>query len=243
MNSVKGSTTSETKMIKAVQSALNSKVDGLIGAQTMSDIAVEVGASCWPLTLQIYSNPVIICKDIDVIGTTTRCSAHKNSISGSFSYQSKPCSILVNDGKAIAGSACHAWLNKPECVLYRLNNGKFGVKRCLYSTELPSGVKWAVGGMGLLNMYGPATEGFSGAYADVLRQTNHTVLGVKNEMVYLVYCKTMTGKQVDAFCKDKLKLSLAIMLDGGHVAAINGEESFARINTTQAQYYLIKAAG
>ena len=40
MNSVKGSTTSETKMIKAVQSALNSKVDGLIGAQTMSDIAV-----------------------------------------------------------------------------------------------------------------------------------------------------------------------------------------------------------
>ena len=60
MNSVKGSTTSETKMIKAVQSALNSKVDGLIGAQTMSDIAVEDGASCWPLTLQIYSNPVII---------------------------------------------------------------------------------------------------------------------------------------------------------------------------------------
>ena len=48
---------------------------------------------------------------------------------------------------------------------------------------------------------------------------------------------------MDAFCKDKLQLDLAIMLDGGHVAAINGEESFARINTTQAQYYLIKAAG
>ena len=187
MNSVKGSTTSETKMIKAVQSALNSKVDGLIGAQTMSDIAVEVGASCWPLTLQIYSNPVIICKDIDVIGTTTRCSAHKNSISGSFSYQSKPCSILVNDGKAIAGSACHAWLNKPECVLYRLNNGKFGVKRCLYSTELPSGVKWAVGGMGLLNMYSPATEGFSGAYADVLRQT---ISFLTPSTVWLVWRRT-----------------------------------------------------
>ena len=61
-------------------------------------------------------------------------------------------------------------------------------------------------------------------------------------MYNLVYCKTMTGKQVDAFCKDKLKLGLAIMLDGGHVAAINGEESFARINTAQRQYYLIKAA-
>ena len=48
MNSVKGSTTSETKLIKAVQSAVGAKVDGLIGAQTMSDIAVEGGASCWP---------------------------------------------------------------------------------------------------------------------------------------------------------------------------------------------------
>ena len=243
MKDFKGETTNEDKMIRATQRAIGALDNGWVGAQTMSDIAIKVGADCWPITLQIYSNPMIICKDIDVIGTTTRCSAHKNSISGSFSYQSKPCSILVNDGKTIAGAACHAWLNKPECVLYRLNNGKFGVKRCLSASDLPSGVKWAVGAMGLLDMYDPGAEGFSGAYADVLRQTNHTVLGVKNEMIYLVYCKTMTGKQVDTFCKDKLKLDLAIMLDGGHVAAINGEESFARINTAQTQYYLIKAAG
>ena len=33
---------------------------------------------------------------------------------------------------------------------------------------------------------------------------------------------------------------LAIMLDGGHVAAINGAESFAKINTGQIQYHMIQ---
>lgn len=57
MNSVKGSTASETKLIKAVQSAVGAKVDGLIGAQTMSDIAVEVGASCWPSPCKSTATP------------------------------------------------------------------------------------------------------------------------------------------------------------------------------------------
>ena len=38
-----------------------------------------------------------------------------------------------------------------------------------------------------------------------------------------------------------MREELAVMLDGGHVAAINGAESFAKINTSQAQYYLIQA--
>ena len=89
-------------------------------------------------------------------------------------------------------------------------------------TELPDGIRWAVGAMGLLDNYDPAAEGFSGAYADVRRKTNHTVLGVKTGMVHLVYCRNMTGQQVNEFCRDKMKLELAVMLDGGHVAAING---------------------
>ena len=99
MNSVKGSTASETKLIKAVQSAVGAKVDGLIGAQTISDIAVKVGASCWPLTLQIYSNPVIICEDIDVIGTTTRCSAHKTASAGPSPINPSPAPFWSTTGK------------------------------------------------------------------------------------------------------------------------------------------------
>ena len=56
----------------------------------------------------------------------------------------------------------------------------------------------------------------------------------------VIYCKSMTGRQVNEFCRDKLQLDYAIMLDGGHVAAINGEESFAKVNTAQVQYYLIQ---
>ena len=48
MNSVKGSTSRETKMIKAVPAAPNSKADGLIGAQTLGGIAGDDGADCWP---------------------------------------------------------------------------------------------------------------------------------------------------------------------------------------------------
>ena len=239
MNTVKGSTGSETKLIKAVQKAVGANQDGLIGAQTMADIAVAQGAECWPLTIHLYSQPTIICRDIITCNPGKGCGNFNNSISGSFSYQKKPCSILVSGGKAVYGAACHAWLGKPESVLYRLQSGGFGIRRCKAAADLPQGVRWAVGGMGLLGLYDPAAEGFSGQYADVLRRTNHTMIGVKKGMVYLVYCKSMTGAQVNAHAQE-LGLEHAVMLDGGHVAAINGGESFARINTSQVQYYLIQ---
>lgn len=241
MNTIKGVNQSEQKMIKAIQKAIGSNMDGLIGTQTMTDIAVKVGADCWPLTMILYNMPVIICKDIIVCNPNAPTSKFANSISGSFSYNKKPCSILVNDGKVIHDAACHAHISKPESVLYRLNNGEFGVKRCLSASQLPANVKWAVGGMGLLNMFHPISEGFSGAYSDVLRKTGHTVLGVKNDMVYLILCRNMNSADVNKYCKNKLGLELAIMLDGGHVASINGEESSAKINTSQVQYYLIQA--
>lgn len=240
MNTIKGINNSETKMIKGIQKVLNIVEDGAIGAQTMTEIAVTLGAKCFPLTVKLFFTPVIIANDITICNPRAGTKNYVNSISGSFSYNSLPCSIMVNDGKEINSSACHAFLDKPESVLYRLKNGKFGITRCLYANQLPAGVDWAVGGLGLLDMYNPIAEGFSGKYADVLRKTDHTVLGIKNGMCYLVYCKAMTGIQVNSFCRDKLKLEMAVMLDGGHVASINGEESFARINTSQTQYYLIQ---
>ena len=242
MKDFRGETNSEDKMIRATQRAIGALDNGWVGAQTMSDLAVAVDADgCWPCTLRLYDMPVIIAKDIVVANPGSGCKNFVNSLSGSFSYQQKPCSIMVNQGKEIWGAACHAWLDKPESVLYRMDDGTFGIMRAKYSSELPEGIRWAVGAMGLLDNYDPAAEGFSGAYADVLRKTNHTVLGVKAGMVHMVYCRNMTGQQVNEFCRDKLKLELAVMLDGGHVAAINGAESFARINVSQAQYYLIQA--
>lgn len=248
-NTVKGSTTSETAMIKAVQSAIGAIADGEIGTQTMSDIAVKLGADCFPLTLQIYGMPVIIARNIipfEAKGATV--TAYNNVISGSFLSGTKPCSILVQDGIVRQKNACHyPYYGKPESVIYRLKTGEFGIARVKTTDELPDNVRWAVGGLGLLGNYAPVTEGFTTLtyqnkvtdFSDVLRSANHTVLGVKNGYCYLVYCKAMTGFQVNAFAK-KLGLEMAIMLDGGHVAAMNGAESFAKINTSQRQYYMIQ---
>lgn len=241
MTNMTPSTNSEKKLNKAIQAKIGAVEDGIIGPASAVDLAVAVGADCWPLTIQLYGHPVIVCKDIAVSNPKKGCKYFANSLSGSFSYVKQPCSIAVNDGKVIGTTACHAWLGQPETVLYRLKDGRFGWKRVMYADQLPAGVKWAVGGMGLLGMYAPKEEGFSGQYADVLRDTDHTVLGVKNGMVYLIYAKSLTGAQVNDLCKKSLQLDYAVMLDGGHVAAIWGDEKFAQINGAQSQYYMIQA--
>lgn len=239
MKDIVYSTNSEKNMFTAIQKAINAYPNGVIGTQTMSDIAAKVGADCFPVTLQIYGCPVIIGNDLLAFDPNGGLKSYNNSISGSFTWPSdeKPCSILVNKGQAIYSAACHAYMGKPESVIYRLNNGVFGIKKCKSTAELPSGVRWAVGGMGLLANYDPAGEGFTGAQAGVLRKTNHTVLAVKNSKVYGTYYKNMTALQINAHCRDKMQFDYAIMLDGGHIAAINGTEKFAQINTSQVQGY------
>lgn len=161
---------------------------------------------------------------------------------GSFTYPraDKPCSILINNSKVVYGNSCHAHLGKPETVLYRLQNNKFGVKRVLSANELPSTVRWAVGGMGLCNMYNPIAEGFTGQFADVTRKTNHNVLGVKNGIVYGVYYRNMTAGEINEHCKNKMKFEYAILLDGGGLAAMNGTEKFAQINTNSKMGYAVQ---
>lgn len=48
----------------------------------------------------------------------------------------------------------------------------------------------------------------------------------------------MTAQQINALCRDKLKLEYAVMLDGGHVAAIHA--ACSKINTNQRQYYAVR---
>lgn len=228
-----------TDLIKSIQTALGVAADGEVGAETLAAMAVRVDADVFPLTVKLNGQPTIIAKDLVVCNPRSGLRYYANSLSGSFSYQRNPCSILVSWGDSVCSSACHAWLGQPESVIYRTTSGKFGLERCKSSSELPDDVQWAIGGMGLLDNYDPAAEGFTGAYSDVLRRTNHTALGVKNNMVYLMYCANMTGQKVNAHCQ-RLGMDMAIMLDGGHVAGINGAEPYAKINTSQVQYYMLQ---
>lgn len=244
MDVVKGSTASETAMIKAIQEAVNAVPDGEIGTQTMSDIACQVNADCFPLTLKIYNAPVIIARDIIPFSAGgSKLSDYKNTINGSFYANGRPCSILIQDGIVIQKDACHASYGKPESVIYKTFTSGVGVMRAKNVSELPKGLLWAVGGVGLLNNYDPAAEGFCKLgkedFSDVLRKTNHSMLGYKNGYCYLVYCANMTAAEVNDLAK-KFCFHMAIMLDGGHVAGINGVETFAKINTAEKQYYMIQ---
>lgn len=235
MKDVVGSTSEEVRMIKAIQRSVGALDNGYVGNQTMSEIAARLGADCFPLNVELYGQPAILARDIDPLDLSGRLP--ENNISGSFSWQGAPCSILVRGGRVVRGMSCHC--PTPESVLYKTQDGRVHMARVSSADALThSGVVWAVGGMGLLDNYNPAAEGFTGAYSDVLRKTNHTVLGCKGGMLYGVYCKNMTAQQVNAFVRDKLKLEYAVMLDGGHVAAINA--ACSKINTNQRQYYAVR---
>lgn len=220
-------------MIKAIQRSVGALENGWIGNQTLSDIAARLGANCFPLNVELYGQPAILARDIDPLNLSGRLP--ENSISGSFSWQGAPCSILVRGGRTVRSMSCHC--PTPESVLYKTRDGAVRMARVSSAAAL-GGVVWAVGGMGLLDRYAPAAEGFTGAYSDVLRKTNHTVLGYKGGLLYGVYCKAMTAQQVNAFVRGKLKLEYAVMLDGGHVAAIHA--ACSKINTNQRQYYAVR---
>ena len=233
MKDVVGSTLEEVRMIKAIQRSVGALENGWIGNQTLSDIAARLGANCFPLNVELYGQPAILARDIDPLNLSGPLP--RNAISGSFSWQGQPCSILVRGGRTVRSMSCHC--PTPESVLYKTRDGAVRMARVSSAAAL-GGVVWAVGGMGLLDRYAPAAEGFTGAYSDVLRKTNHTVLGYKGGLLYGVYCRSMTAQQVNAFVRGKLKLEYAVMLDGGHVAAIHA--ACSKINTNQRQYYAVR---
>ena len=233
MKDVVGSTLEEVRMIKAIQRSVGALENGWIGNQTLSDIAAKLGADCWPLNVELYGQPAILARDIEPVNMSGPLP--RNAISGSFSWQGQPCSILVRGGKVVRGMSCH--YPRPESVLYKTAGGAVRIAR-VSSVSALGNVVWAVGGLGLLDLYNPAAEGFTGVFSDVLRKTNHTVLGYKGGLLYGVYCRSMTAQQVNAFVRGKLKLEYAVMLDGEHVAAIHAVCS--KINTNQRQYYAVR---
>lgn len=233
MRDVKGSTSEEVRMIKAIQRSVGALDNGWIGNQTLSDIAARLGADCFPLNVELYGQQTLIARDIEPVNMSGPLP--KNAISGSFSWQGQPCSILVRGGKVVRGMSCH--YPRPESVLYKTTDGAVRVARVSSAAALGD-VVWAVGGLGLLGNFNPAAEGFTGAFSDVLRKTNHTVLGYKGGLLYGVYCRSMTAQQVNTLCRDKLKLTNAVMLDGGHVAAIHG--ACNKINTQTRQFYAVR---
>ncbi len=244
MNIVQGSTVDETKMIDGIQKSIGAVVDGEIGTQTMSDIACRLKADCFPLTLSIYGMPVIIANDLVTASPHAGVGGFDYSMTGGFNNGGGPCSICVIDGQVICGTACHSAYGCPETVLYKIKDGPFGIKRVKSVDELPANLWWAVGGLGLGSTYNPDLEGFKNFgpgqdFSDVIRDTDHCMVGIKNNHTYQVYCASMTGARVNAFAAT-LGLEMAVMGDGGSWAAMNGSETFAQKNLDHPQLFMVQ---
>lgn len=174
------------------------------------------------------------------------CRNYRNCISGGFQYQNKANCILINNGKVYGNLSAHGWLGFPDTVLIGYKSGVVGVKKSisLFEEEIKQ-IDWAISGMGLLSEYAPAVEGYARNkvngkiydYSDVLRKTNHTAIGVKDGEIYGLYLANMTGQQVNKYC-EKLGLSMAVLLDGGHIAAVNSD--IYKANSTQKQHNIIQ---
>src|SRR5665647_887650 len=199
--------------------------------------------------MKLNNVPCIEADDILLFDPGSGLSKWANTISGSFTYPSGqlPCSIMINKGVDICSTSCHAWLGFPETVLYRYKDGSFGIGKFINTSEIPkrTDVLWAIGGMGLIDKYNPAEEGFSKFvknnitydYSDVTRFTSHTLIGVKNNKIYLCCIPSMNGSQVNQYAK-QCEFEYSVMLDGGHISAINSTD--IKINLSTVQGYAIQ---
>lgn len=164
------------------------------------------------------------------------CASYNNVISGTFQYKNVTSSMFCAWSVWKRKSSTHDWLKQPETVIYVNKKGEVKAQRCLVYTEIKDDVIHAIGGLGLHN-YDPKLEGFKGVYADVLRNTYHTAIGHDGKEWIGLYAKG-TASQIRDIIMNELGCKIAVMLDGGHIAAVNTD--VLKKNTKQLQNNMIQ---
>ena len=174
------------------------------------------------------------------------CKNYRNCLSGTFQYNNAANAILIYGNNVISNLSAHGWLGFPDTCLIYYKDGGFAVKRIMsIPTDELKKVQWAISGVGLLSMWAPEKEGYAKFtqggerydYSDVLRRTHHTAIGVKDGIVYGFYLPNMTGAEVNAYMKER-DMDFAVMMDGGHVAAVNSD--ITNHNASQKQHNIIQ---
>lgn len=186
MKFVSGDSVEEKRLVTGLQAATGRKQDNSIGPDTLVGIAQKINPGVFPLDVRMFNCDVFVGKNIIPFDPNGPISKFNYCISGSYSHQGNPSSILIHDGRTICGHSAHEWLGYPDSVIYELYDGTIGICRVIYDTEIPNrkNVKWAIGGAGLLDNFDAKAEGYckfkdkagvSRNYSDVWRKTNHTV--------------------------------------------------------------------
>lgn len=176
---------------------------------------------------------------VKIVNKSNRSIQEPYCVNGTFFWTATPkekysTSILYANGKLYQAAANH--LPCPQSVFIVYKDNTVEMKRIKNINELDlANVKLAIGGIGLINKldstfkYNPTVEGFKGAYSDVLRKTNKTVIGYnKSEnKVYLMVRPNISHDSWIAY--DLLDLvvdceyDIALSVDGGGSTFFNNE--------------------
>lgn len=155
---------------------------------------------------------------IQQLGGKTLRQVGAYGINGTFFDTSKPelaestWGIAINKSKPIGpNSDKNHWDKsiKRGTVIY--GEGKLTVERINNISEVKRKIDWAIGGVGLYPSFDPRTEQVP---KDILRHTNHTGIGFKGNIIYLIVSEPCS---MYSFKEKILKLNIdgAIALDGG----------------------------
>ena len=130
-----------------------------------------------------------------------------------------PTSILKIKDKILHHQANH--YPDPQSILCYYQDGSLGIEIVQNASELKKPVWWAIGGVGL---YDKDAEGFTGAFSDVWRKTNHMSIGYDTEgYIYLVRSYNVERMQTVEHMK-KLGCVGYIGLDSGVSCQIQTDE-------------------
>jgi hypothetical protein len=165
-----------------------------------------------------------------------------NCVNGTFymlqgNGKTHPTSILYQNGITYQSVADHyKHFGTPQSVYIIYKNNTVDMKRIKNLSELNlTNVKTVIGGLGLRNTldptfrYSPVTEGFKAGYtlkegwkdfSDVLRKTNHTILGYNKNTnkIYLLVIQNATMAEVLKIISDNTygeEYHIALKLDSG----------------------------
>jgi len=243
-----------TEKTKAIQKELNIKQDGLLGPHTRDCMYRRFAKPNYPYHEKFYGQDVFLAdpnKLEPFDPRLKRARDYKNCLSGSFSWivnnRWQPISVLIQNGRVVCPTACHATdINMPESVLW-FDGEKHGIDRIKHVNELKNldSIKWAIGGLGLKknnqrSYYDNKAEGFTGPFSDVLRKTSHMIIGF-DASSFIAICVKSMGIAAIRNLVDNMGMTDAIMLDGGHLTAYNfGNHKY---NTSTKQRYMIQLGG
>jgi|LGVF01.2.fsa_nt_gb hypothetical protein len=224
----------DKQITKAIQKATEAVPDGYFGQQALLNLFLKLVdyKSMLPFSYQMYGGYALFGnpKEIDLEECKNKAvRSYKMAGSGAFQWKNSVVSLLVNNGAVINNTTSKTWANKRVSTLFYTFDGKFGLRKVLYASELPKNTKWAISGVGLVsnvpNFYHPDWEGFVGKFADVLETRNHAVFGFKEDGTVVYFLQpSCSMKKLMWLAKEVYGLKFAISLDGGHIPAIQSDK-------------------